>query len=571
MTRSKRTCSLVCAAAIALAGCGVESAAPEADAAAAARAAIASGQGLVGWLAYGETSAPVSTSGFIRFRAFLFEGEAGDQVTVDVRSTNGGDAQAWLIGPDFEVLAYNDDGADGSPDAHLELALTDSGVHLILLRDAQFRRRTFTVELQGGPPDSSSLAIGFTWSDSRLVTFDPVAGVVEEVHLQMGHEAFIGMTYDPNHHLLYAVAQLSFNLYAIDVATMRASHLGNLRIDARSSWAEDVQALAYDPIHDVLYGTVVRWESSDDRATWRTDLVRIDVTTAAVATVGTIPQVFVTAMDFNADDGQLYGVAEGVDGKNRIVRIDPDDATSVELLLTPYDTMLGFARMPDTGTYVSWINDATHFYGEIDLEAGTITPLANSDAVNVIAAFVHRSFEAASVPVPRPEIPASFRFTGHVVGVQDPDGRLGGSIAPGDSITGRIAYDVNAPYRWDPVASTSYGISATIGDGTFAIDTLEAYMANNAYDDWARTLTDSIGLDADREWSPGFPVPMNIERISWSLADSTAQALSNNDALPLAYELSAWSRNALTIQGLTEEWSDEGYTISAVVDTIVPE
>ena len=45
----------------------------------------------------------------------------------------------------------------------------------------------------------------------------------------MGRERFAGMTYDPNRKLLYAVSQTVDNLYAIELATMKASHVGLVR------------------------------------------------------------------------------------------------------------------------------------------------------------------------------------------------------------------------------------------------------------------------------------------------------------------------------------------------------
>ena len=559
---------LVAAASLLLAatGCAVEAPPDEPDIES-AREALAGGRILVGSLEYGQTSAPVTTSGLFRFRAFRFDGEAGDQVVVDVRSTDG-DAVAWLLGPRLEVLAHGDGGVPGSSDAHIEAALGESGSHYILFADARLRRRTFTVELQGGPPAAASLAIGLSWRNSRLVTFDPSAGTIEEVHLQMApFDAFIGMTHDPNHGLLYAVAQLSFNLYAIDVATMSATHIGNLRIPEIPGEPLDVQGLAYDPTTDTLYGTVVRFQQLEDPSTWRTDLIRIDVATASVTTVGTIAGRFVTSIDFSPEEGRLYALAQGGDRTNHIVRIDPASAALEEVLATPYVTMLGLARTPGTRKYLSWINADSHFYGEIDLDAGTITPLGNSDAVDVIAAFVHRSFDAGSAPVPRPELPAAFQVTGVVAAVHDPFGLLAGSIASGDPVTGRIAYDVNDPYGTEP-ATGSYELSFSIDGGTFAIGSPAGFVLNNHHDG---SVIDRVDVRASRLDEPGFPVPMAYERIAWIATDSTAQAMSNNDALPVAWDPSDWDSIQVSILAATNDFSEDGYTIFVEVDTVTPE
>ena len=536
----------------------------------AAREALAGGGILVGTLQYGQTSAPVTTSGPIRFRAFRFDGEAGDQVVVDVRSTNG-DAVAWLLGPDLELLAHDDDSAPGSSDSHIEAALADGGSHYILFADARLRRRTFTVELQGGEPEPPSRAIGVSWTSSQLVTFDPAAGSIEEVHLQMApFDAFIAMTYDPDHGLLYAVAQVTSNLYAIDVATMSSTHIGSLQLSQIPGEPFGITGLAYDPTTDTLYGTVVRYDRSGDPLTWRTDLVRIDVDTAAVMTVGTIAQWLVSSMDFSPEEGRIYALAQGSDLTYHIVRIGPLDATLEDVLATPYVTMIGFARTPGTRKYVSWINTDSHFYGEIDLDAGTITPLGNADAVDVIAAFVHRSFEAGSAPVPRPELPAAFEITGTVVAVQDPFGMLNGSISEGDAVTGRIAYDANSPYRTAPFAG-AYELSLSIDGSVFTVASPTGFVANNYHDDRTGSVTDRAILTATRQWEPGFPVPMSYEQISWTAFDSTAQTMSNNDALPLVWDPSDWDTIGVRIVAATNEFNEDGYVIDVEVEAVTPE
>ena len=48
-------------------------------------------------------------------------------------------------------------------------------------------------------------------------------------------------------------------------------------------------------------------------------------------------------------------------------------------------------------------------------------------------------------------------------------------------------------------------------------------------------------------------------------------AVANNDVMPVAYDLSAWDGNLLTIRAASDEYADDGYSITAVVATIVPE
>jgi len=112
---------------------------------------------IVGSLTFGETSAPIVYTANPRFRAFKFAADAGDKVTVDVTSTNG-DAVAWILNDEFEVVASNDDADETTFDAHIDVTLpalptyedgTGRRTHYIVFRDFWLRRRTFTVALAG--------------------------------------------------------------------------------------------------------------------------------------------------------------------------------------------------------------------------------------------------------------------------------------------------------------------------------------------------------------------------------------------------------------------------------------
>ncbi len=106
---------------------------------------------IVGSLEYGQVSAKINYSKTPRFRAFKFAGDVGDKVTVDVRSTNGGDAVAWVLDDSFEIIASNDDAAAGVLDSHMEVTLPEhpSRTHYIVFREYALKNRTFKVELQG--------------------------------------------------------------------------------------------------------------------------------------------------------------------------------------------------------------------------------------------------------------------------------------------------------------------------------------------------------------------------------------------------------------------------------------
>jgi hypothetical protein len=107
---------------------------------------------LVGSLDYGQTSDPVAYSNPPRYRAFKFGGQKGDQVDIRVRSQDG-DAVAWLLDNNYNILARNDD-ADGTLDSHITATLPGNSdpsiiTYLIVFRDAWLLDATFTVQLDG--------------------------------------------------------------------------------------------------------------------------------------------------------------------------------------------------------------------------------------------------------------------------------------------------------------------------------------------------------------------------------------------------------------------------------------
>src|SRR5258706_7830236 len=78
---------------------------------------------IVGSLDYGATSASVKYTSSPRYRAIKFAGNAHDKVDVWVRSTDGGDAVAWVLDNGFHVLATNDDADANTFDSHVSLLL----------------------------------------------------------------------------------------------------------------------------------------------------------------------------------------------------------------------------------------------------------------------------------------------------------------------------------------------------------------------------------------------------------------------------------------------------------------
>jgi hypothetical protein len=129
---------------------------------------------IVGSLQYGQTSSVVNYKNPKMFRAFKFAGGAGDQVVVDVRSTNGGDAIAWVLDDSFEVIAMNDDKSSRTVDSHIEITLPahESRTHYIVFRDYGFKAKKFKVELQGtvAPPSTDAIYACNVDADCEKVT-----------------------------------------------------------------------------------------------------------------------------------------------------------------------------------------------------------------------------------------------------------------------------------------------------------------------------------------------------------------------------------------------------------------
>src|SRR6266702_576484 len=62
--------------------------------------------------------------------------------------------------------------------------------------------------------------LGITWDKSVLVSFDPITGTITEKHAWLNpNENFVGLAYDSNRNRLYALSQVSRNLYSIDPLT----------------------------------------------------------------------------------------------------------------------------------------------------------------------------------------------------------------------------------------------------------------------------------------------------------------------------------------------------------------
>jgi hypothetical protein len=102
---------------------------------------------------WNQTSAPIAYSRTPKYRVVKLTAHLGDHLDAWVRSTDGGDAVAWLLDSSFHILVKNDDAADDTLDSHLvfDFGMGKSTTYYIAMRDYALAAATFTVEVDGGP------------------------------------------------------------------------------------------------------------------------------------------------------------------------------------------------------------------------------------------------------------------------------------------------------------------------------------------------------------------------------------------------------------------------------------
>jgi hypothetical protein len=238
--------------------------------------------------------------------------------------------------------------------------------------------------------------LGITWNKSVLVSFDPYTGAITEKHawLKQG-ESFVGLAYDYNRNRLYAVAQVTCNLYSINPLTRDVRLVGKLNTNGK-----DVSGLTYDPIHDTLYTVLLNSSPSPS-----SELAKVNSDNASVTVVGKIADGLCLSLCWRECDGKLnsyilYGSGSWDSPfKASVVSIEPTTAAMTSLFETTYHTIMGLAKKPGQDAYISWINWTTHLYGEVNLNSKSITACAGSDAVDVISgAMLYRNFYVAPAP-----------------------------------------------------------------------------------------------------------------------------------------------------------------------------
>ena len=107
----------------------------------------------LGQIAPGETKSTDYTNPPL-YRAYGFTAKAGDKITIDVKSTNYGDAMAWLTTTSWKSIAANDDANAKTLDSHIEYTVpagTASKAYRLVFRDYDKLAATFDVTLGVDP------------------------------------------------------------------------------------------------------------------------------------------------------------------------------------------------------------------------------------------------------------------------------------------------------------------------------------------------------------------------------------------------------------------------------------
>ena len=103
----------------------------------------------LGQIAPGETKTTSYTDPPL-YRAYGFTATGGDKITIDVKSTDYGDAMAWLTTTSWKSIAANDDASAKTLDSHIEYTIpagTASKSYRVVFRDYDKLAASFDVTL----------------------------------------------------------------------------------------------------------------------------------------------------------------------------------------------------------------------------------------------------------------------------------------------------------------------------------------------------------------------------------------------------------------------------------------
>jgi hypothetical protein len=110
-----------------------------------------------------------------RYRGFEFVGRQAAPIEIWVRSQTG-DPVTYLLGPDWKVVAKNDDASDSDTSSHIAVEVPYNGTYRIVFRDYDLHKGAFTVALKarqytgarGRAQDAYNAAVGETLDTSEV-------------------------------------------------------------------------------------------------------------------------------------------------------------------------------------------------------------------------------------------------------------------------------------------------------------------------------------------------------------------------------------------------------------------
>jgi hypothetical protein len=132
--------------------------------------AFSSRMKVMGTMIPGQTSASVRYSKSPSYRAFQLNAKGPAQISITVRSTDGGDALTWLLSSHYRVLAKNDDADASTLDSHIVYDLPAGGAtYWVVFRDYNWSRHGFVVEVAPYKPSPAACDVGFDVPDEPPV------------------------------------------------------------------------------------------------------------------------------------------------------------------------------------------------------------------------------------------------------------------------------------------------------------------------------------------------------------------------------------------------------------------
>lgn len=144
-------------------------------------------------------------------------------------------------------------------------------------------------------------------NDGYLKKIDQTTGAAINVGPIGAPGEVIGLSASPYPNIIYGAEASAFKLWTIDVRTGAGTPVG--------SFGSDVKELAYDPVHDILYGTDY------------SNLYTVDQGTGAASLVGPFGSDIgaAWALDYDTATGHIYGVAESY---NQLFWAEPSTGTA---------------------------------------------------------------------------------------------------------------------------------------------------------------------------------------------------------------------------------------------------